>query len=322
MDNNHVMKQTLLAFLVVTVAGPLLGQQDAQYTQWALDKLNLNPAYAGVKGRPTASGVFRTQWIGFEGAPVSQAARFHAPLNYEKAGIGVTLENDVIGAMRSTQVKGAYAYHVKLDRRTRLSLGLEASLRQVRIDYTDARVNELDPLVGENAVSNRLLPDVGAGAYLYSERFYLGASVTRIGKGTLYAPEGLPSGRAFANVVPHFYAMAGGDFPVATDVSLRPGVLVKHVRNAPTSVDLNALLMYRDIAGGGLSVRAGESPGSFRPSAVALVGQVAILEDGIMGLSYDLEVSKVNTGTIGGFELLYEHIWGRRRRPGIPCYWH
>ena len=316
------MRELLTALLAACACLPAAAQQEAHFTQWAFDKLNLNPAYAGVKGRPTASALVRSQWVGFEGAPSTQAARFHVPVSYGRVGLGAALENDMIGATRGTQLKLAYAYHIELGRETHLSLGIEGALRHVRIDYSEARVNDLEPLA-EAGVSSRLLPNVGLGAYLYSEVFYVGAAISRLRKNTLFAPADYAGRRGLATEVPHLYAMAGVSLPVGYDLDFRPGVLVKHAEAAPSSVDLNAMFVYDGRYGGGATLRGGEGPeSSLRLSSVALVGQVAIGENGMLGASYDLETTRILTGTVGGFELAYEHIWGRQRRPGIPCYWH
>lgn len=319
------MHTRLLAAALLLWGGaqlPALAQQEAHFTQWDLDKLNLNAAYAGVKGRPTASVASRMQWVGFEGAPATQAARFHMPLLYGRAGVGAALEHDAIGSSRSTQLKLAYAYRIELGGGTMLGLGLEGQLRQVRIDYSEARVNDLDPIAGAG-VSNRLLPNVGAGVYLYGEGYYVGASVSRLARSTPFVPDGLTERRGFTEEVPHAYLMAGLDVEVQPDWRLRPGLLLKYASTVPVSADANAVLMYRERFGGGLALRGGWTKGlGPRATAAAVIGRVALGEEGILGLSYDLELSEVASGTVGGLELVYEHRWGSERRGGIPCPWH
>ena len=203
----------------------------------------------------------------------------------------------------------------------RMIAGLEEVTEgDILIDGT--RVNDLDPIAGAG-VSNRLLPNVGAGVYLYGEGYYVGASVSRLARSTPFVPDGLTERRGFTEEVPHAYLMVGLDVEVQSDWRLRPGLLLKYASTVPVSADANAVLMYRERFGGGLALRGGWTKGlGPRATAAAVIGRVALGEEGILGLSYDLELSEVASGTVGGLELVYEHRWGSERRGGIPCPWH
>ena len=74
------MKKNLLLLAFVVAASTLFGQQEAQFTQYMYNKLPVNPAYAGARGVPSLTAIYRSQWIGFDGAPQSALVSFNGPL--------------------------------------------------------------------------------------------------------------------------------------------------------------------------------------------------------------------------------------------------
>ena len=59
----------------------MLGQQDAQYTQYMYNTININPAYAGSRGTISIFGLHRTQWVGLDGAPVTNTFSVNTPIS-------------------------------------------------------------------------------------------------------------------------------------------------------------------------------------------------------------------------------------------------
>jgi hypothetical protein len=60
-------------------------QQDAQFTQYMYNTININPAY-GSRGALSIFALHRTQWVGLDGAPVTNAVSINTPLNNSKLG--------------------------------------------------------------------------------------------------------------------------------------------------------------------------------------------------------------------------------------------
>ena len=69
----------ILVFIVFNFH--LEGQQLPQYTQWSSHQFAINPAHAGIKNCLDVHSLYRTQWLGFEGAPKSRFITFSAPMN-------------------------------------------------------------------------------------------------------------------------------------------------------------------------------------------------------------------------------------------------
>ena len=72
-------------------------QQDAQYTQYMYNTMTVNPGYVGSRGQLSMAGLYRSQWVGLEGAPSTFALNLHSPIRNSKLGYVVSIVNDEIG---------------------------------------------------------------------------------------------------------------------------------------------------------------------------------------------------------------------------------
>ena len=289
-------------------------QQDVQYTQFMYDKLTVNPAYAGAKGFPTAGVIARQQWAGFDGAPASQALRLHSPLGTSKLALGLRAQNDVIGPTRATGAGIAVAYHLPVSDRMFVSLGLDASGMQYRLDWADLRGADPEIDVPTDGAESRIIGNVGAGGMLYSDRFYLGVSAPRVLRNALSDSGG---GREAT----HVYAMAGYDFRLGSDFKLRPAVNFKYVANAPADADVNATLVWRRLLGLGASYRTG---GAFtRSRGESISGNIAVMPNDrlTVGAAYDYTLTEIGDYSSGSYELVLEYtLVTRTHRSHNPRY--
>ena len=311
----------LASALLAVSASAAYAQQEVQYTQFTHDKLYFNPAYAGAKGATTVGLIARAQWVGFEGAPVSQALRAHVPLSRSRVGLGLSLDNDVIGFARSTGAKLAYSYRISFEGGMRLNLGVDASIRQFRVDYSAARRDDLiDFTLASEDASVRYLPNVGAGAFFYAERFYLGASVPRIAQGIVFAPVG---GRntGLSVEVPHLFLMGGVDLRAGRDVRVRPAFNAKYAPKAPLSLDVNVMTVLRESVAIGGGYRGGGLDAPLQPAALDAIVQVMPRRELTIGMSYGHPLSRLGGQQLGSFEALVEYTFAHPRRRRVKCYY-
>ena len=99
------MKNKLIAFIVLSFLGLLAinAQQEPQYTQYMYNTMVYNPAYAGSKGHFSIEALYRTQWVGLDGAPDTGTISFNTPVGVsEKVGLGVSIIHDRIGPSQET----------------------------------------------------------------------------------------------------------------------------------------------------------------------------------------------------------------------------
>ena len=85
-----------LLFLFAIIGG-LHAQQDAQYTQYMFNTMSVNPAYAGSRGQLSLAALYRSQWVGLEGAPETFTLNIHSPIRNSRLGYGVSVIHDNIG---------------------------------------------------------------------------------------------------------------------------------------------------------------------------------------------------------------------------------
>ena len=91
------MKKLLLTSIIVLNVFFANGQQAPQFTQYMYNTISVNPAYAGSREALTIVGLYRSQWVGFSGGPVTSTLSIHSPLRNEKIGIGFSYINDRLG---------------------------------------------------------------------------------------------------------------------------------------------------------------------------------------------------------------------------------
>ncbi len=145
-------------------------QQQAMYTQYMFNGLALNPAYAGSHDALSLTALTRIQWVGIEGAPNTQTFSAHSPIA-DRSSLGLFLIHDNIGVTNQYGVYGSYAYRIPMGSGS-LSMGLQFGFNQYNINLNQLSTKLLDP---NFAVSDAggFLPNVGAGLYYSSERFYV-----------------------------------------------------------------------------------------------------------------------------------------------------
>ncbi|WP_300978990.1 type IX secretion system membrane protein PorP/SprF, partial [Flavobacterium sp.] len=68
------MKTKSITFIIMLLTVVSYGQQDAQFTQYMYNTININPAYAGTRGVMSIFALHRTQWVGLDGAPTTNTA--------------------------------------------------------------------------------------------------------------------------------------------------------------------------------------------------------------------------------------------------------
>ena len=175
------MKKIILLLFISAFVAQLSAQQDHQYTQFMYNKLPNNPAYAGSRGVPTMTAIFRSQWIGFEGAPQSFLASVHSPFLSKRVGVGVSISHQKSGLQRDFLGSLAYSYDLVSSKSMSLRVGVMGAVRSFAIDFTEAKPGQPGDPSLDNQQVNQILGNVGAGLYAtFNDRFYVGLSAPRI----------------------------------------------------------------------------------------------------------------------------------------------
>lgn len=288
----------LVCSLLFVLGNQALAQQELQYTQFMFNKMGYNPGYAGSFESPTIVAVYRQQWLGFDGAPNTQAISYNQPLLNNRVGVGANLVRASLGITRTMTIDIAYCYKTPL-RRGYLGIGLQASLRHLYQDWTDPRLHTSrpdDPSVPLEPKS-KLVPNFGVGLFYTGPNWYAGLAAPRFVSNNIDFAE---NGGVLSREVQHFNGMVGITFHPTEDLDLTPQVLVKYVFHAPVDADVNLSLMVKHKFYGGLTYRTGGETSGAGESIDVLLGMQAT-ENLFFCLSYDIgltQLRKYNNGSI------------------------
>ena len=231
-------------------------QQDPQYTQYMYNMNIINPAYAGSFDGIAIGALYRSQWVGLDGAPKTGTVAIHAPVG-EKVGLGLSLINDEIGPVRETNAYADFSYTLQLGSgNTKLALGIKAGATFHSIGLIDLeRIDLNDPFLEENI--NEVTPNIGAGLYFYQpNKYYVSVSMPNMLKSVHLDAA---NGREIGSETQHLFTAAGYVFNLSDNVKLKPHGLVKFAFDAPLSFDLNANVFMYDIVEVGFGYRLDDS---------------------------------------------------------------
>src|SRR5690606_14585162 len=119
-----IKKYFLIPFLFLGISlQSLWAQQDAQYTQYMYNTMSVNPAYAGSRGQLSFAGLYRSQWVGLDGAPETFTLNLHSPIRNSRLGYGISIVNDNIGdgVVQETFLDAVVSYTINLSMDAKLS---------------------------------------------------------------------------------------------------------------------------------------------------------------------------------------------------------
>ena len=235
------MKKLLLIALFGWMAIDAYSQQQAIYSQYIFNLYMVNPAYAGERDALSTSLSYRTQWVGFEGAPKTQNFAIHSPLPNKKIALGILVQNDEIGARSTPSVMGTFAYKFQLTRISHISLGLQAGAINYQYHWEDLNYRQgLDP-VAYGSKGDQLIANFDFGAMYVTPKAYVGLSLLGINNAKLISSE---ASDARLNTVINI--IAGKMLKVSPDVYLKPSTIVRKSIGGPTQFDVNLGAMYKN----------------------------------------------------------------------------
>ncbi len=287
----HKKIKAAYTLFIGLISVALTAQQDPGYTQYMYNTMTVNPGYAGSAGVLEATLLHRSQWTGIDGAPQTQALTIDSPLSNEKIGLGLSVVNDKLGPSNELYLEANMSYTLNLNYDMKLAFGAKAGMRSLSVDWSKGRFyDETDVLLNNNI--SKVKPSLGAGLYLYTEKWYAGLSVPSFLRGDYYddVQEAVVSDRL------HYYAIGGYVFDLGEQLKFKPAVMGKFVSGAPVTVDLSANFLIQEKFTAGVSHR-------FDDSVSALVG-FQILPSLYAGYAFDYTVTRLNKYNDGSHEII------------------
>lgn len=295
MNNYKNIKLAVLTLVIsATCFQNSFAQQDAMISRYMFNGLSLNPAYAGSHNYATYGALFRKQWVGFDGAPMTTTAWADIPFTEKNIGLGVNLGYDRIGATEQTDLNVSFAYHLKLTETAKLSFALrsgvsmfKSTLGEITVwDQDDSRFYNMPP---------RFLPNFGLGSYFYDKNYFIGFSVPNI---MSYDREQILSMNpgSYPKLVRHYYASAGYVFNVNEKFDIKPSLLFRGIVSAPNQFDINLQLYYKKVVSVGASYRTNDG--------LVFMAELLAVPKWRFGYAYDLSLAKIKTYQSGSHEVM------------------
>lgn len=309
------MSKFYIVFLIIFLPLALVAQQEHRYSQFMYNKLSYNPAYAGIRGVPTMTALYRDQWFKLDGAPRSAQISMHAPVFSQRVGVGGMLSHHSIGLHRDVQLTASYSYNIIAGDEFSMRVGVSGNLRVLSIDFSKANpLVSYDPSLDDKRI-NDAYANFGAGIYgTFQERLYFGFSVPRVVRNNIGV--NTDPNITTARESQHFYGTTGGIIPLGKDLNLMPAVLIKYVKNAPIDVDVTVNLEIMEIVTAGLAYRAG---GDGLGESLNLLAYWQVNPRVGIGAAYDLTLTNLRSYTGGSFELmLYADLVKRKKGMSNP----
>lgn len=281
-------------FYITTVSA----QQDPEYTHYMYNMSVINPAYAtGTPLMMNFGGLYRTQWVGIEGAPKTFTFFGHTALS-DKIEVGLSLVSDDIGdgAKKETNGYADFAYVLNLGGKNKLSLGLKAGFSALQSNFNGFLLQSgnaaTDAAFAEDI--NVTKPNIGIGAYYFRDNFYIGLSAPNLLKAKqIEEKSGL---NAYGSEEIHTYLTGGYVFQLNDIWKIKPASMAKFVKGAPVAVDITANVLYNEKFELGAAYRINDSF-----SALANINVTPSLR---VGYAYDYTLSNLGQFNSGTHEIM------------------
>lgn len=293
------MKNLIIILLLISAS--VFAQQDAQYTNYMYNTININPAYAGSRGVTSIFGLYRAQWIGLDGAPQTGTASIHAPIENSNVGIGFSIVNDRIGSSDKTTAALDLSYAIQVSENYKLALGVKGTADLFNVDYTKLNRYDLNDPKFQNNIENKFTPNIGAGIYFYSDKLYLGLSAPKFLESNVYNDN--TSATSLEKM--HYYVIGGYVFDLSPSLMFKPAFMCKTVEGSPLQVDVSGNFMFNEKFVLGAAWRW--------DAAMSLMAGFQVSDGLHIGYGYDLETTKLANYNSGSHEIFLRFELSKNR---------
>ncbi|WP_179335239.1 PorP/SprF family type IX secretion system membrane protein [Winogradskyella costae] len=292
------MKHYFLLLLIFMSVSLSFSQQDSQYTQYMYNTQVINPGYIGSKDVLSFGLLYRSQWVGFEGAPKTGTFTISSPIgDTKKMGIGLSIVNDQIGPATETSIVADYSYSLMFSDVSRLSFGVKAGVNFLDVDYTKLNIYDDNDFQFEENINNRLYPQIGAGIYYNTDKLYLGLSVPNLLNSKHYNADSIDDISADALAIErlHYFLIAGYVFDINKNLKFKPATMIKMVDGSPLQVDISGNFLINEKFTLGAAYR-------FDAAITAMAG-FQITNKLFVGMGYDYQTTDIETYSDGSYEV-------------------
>ena len=298
------------------------GQQPL-YSHYLYNKFLINPAVAGSDGFTSLNLTAREQWVGYSGAPRTFSFSFQTRLlkkNYSlrqsrakrqvyrpktdgKVGLGGYIFSDKNGLVHRTGFQASYSYHMWLQNKTQLSMGLALTGYHFKINEDEINFEDPnEPLLNNNLRRGIFVPDAAFGVYLLNAKYSVGFSADQ-----LFEASGKIGDYAYKNfkMDRHYYLFGSYYFSSGSYSEIEPSFLVMMSEQLKPQADIGVTYIYNQDFWAGLAYR----------TSGALIANVGVKYNNLfIGYSFDFTLQEIQRITYGSHEITFALKFGDSAR--------
>ena len=286
-----LIKHYIIAFALFSCTVGV-AQQLPQFTQYMYNTISINPGDAGSREALSIVGLHRSQWVGFDGGPITQTLSIHSPLRNDRIGLGLSFIEDDLGPENFTYLYADFSYAIPTGDTGKLAFGLKGGFTQYSLDADFRESESFDPSVF--GIEDRWTPNIGAGIYWSTNRIYAGLSVPRILNTDKNTDDGFEALDRLS-----YYFTAGGVIDISNTLKFKPAALIKATNGAPISYDLTANFLFNEKFWLGGSYRINNLT-----AAIGGIADFQVSRQLRVGYAYEKPISDIASYTSGTHEIL------------------
>lgn len=281
-------------YITISLFVLILNKSNAQslpmYSQYMYNMANINPAYAGNRGVPSLSVIWREQWVGLQGSPSTKSFTYDFPSINKKNGFGIQFYDDkYVNYIKRTGLNLYYNVKVPVSDKGVLSFGFKGGFYNDSKNLNSAYLGESSRYLSDIAYAsnlNQLVPLAGAGLYYNDDKFYAGFSAPDLVVFSKVKNYNADNSLFQVNEI-HYFLTAGYSADLNDEVQLKPSFLIKATSGAPIEADLNTNLWLKNMFGVGVSYRTSES--------VLGLAEIQLTPQFRFGYAYDMPFKRPNS---------------------------
>lgn len=295
-NQTKMPKYLKVVLCVVLLCNIALAQQDPQFTQYTYNMSVVNPAYSTNDfGTVNLGANYRKQWTNTIGSPRTLSFFAHTPFN-DKIEMGLTFTTDQIGQdvieINEKNINADFAYLLNINDNSNLSLGLKAGVTLYDTAFSGKLINPNDPTFTNDV--NQAYPTIGAGAFYYTDSYYVGLSAPNFLRTTQLDDSVVATKLGKEEI--HFYMIGGYVFSVNDTFKLKPSFMARAVKGAPVNFDVSVNSLLYDRFEAGISYRLDD--------AISGIVGFRVTPSFKVAYSYDATVSDFSSYNNGSHEIV------------------
>ena len=301
---NRFLNKKLIIFFILVIGFTLIlkAQEFKYYTQYMFNGLAINPAYAGTSDFLNITGDIRKQWVGIDGAPLTQTVSAHSPIMNDQFGLGLIIINDMIGIISQQEFSMNYSYKINFTSYD-LFLGMKVGFNYYRTQYDQLLLdNERDDDFQDNV--RAFLPVAGLGVYMKATNYYAGISIPHLYKF-------VASNNKDININLHrlVFVTGGYIYRINSDWTVKPSVLTKANFGSIFEFDLNTNIYFKEDYCFGISYKSLNS--------LAFILEIGLYKSLFLSYSYDLATTSLIHCQSGTHEISFNIYLDRKGKTKI-----